>query len=174
MVGFALFAAACFWRRVQLRQSAGPVYYELPATPGPQRLTLHKPGLSPGYLVRLVRRTDRSFEKALNAQLCLCRGRIVICENLALTMHTFDPDGIIEFDSEYSDVVLAYEASPEGQSLLETAAVEVRCPSVFQKPMGSRLAGQRADSRGRLCGFLCLLSVRTANPSWPWASVPRP
>ena len=135
MVGFASFGAFCFWREVQLRQSAGPVYYELAASPGPHRLILFKPGLSPGYRVQLVRRADRTFDKDLSAQLSPCQWRVLKCEKLALTRHTFDADGVMEFDSEYSDVVLEYDATPEVRSLLEGTAIAVRCPAAFEKPM---------------------------------------
>src|SRR5215510_364245 len=62
MVGFAFLASFIFWKRVQLRQSADPMYYDLPSGPGPQKVTLFKRGLAPGYRVRLVRRSDRTFD----------------------------------------------------------------------------------------------------------------
>ena len=139
MVGFAFFASFVFWKRVQLRRSADPVYYDLPSGPGPQRVELFKCGLAPGYRVRLVRRKDRAFDPDLNAKLAPCGFNIALCEKLVLYQHTFDSDGVIEFDSEYPDVALRYEAAPESRPLLEAAAVEVRCPSGFHQAMGQWL-----------------------------------
>jgi hypothetical protein len=135
MVGFAFLASFIFWKRVQLRLSADPVYYDLQAAPGPHQVVLVKPGLSPGYRIRLVRRADRTFDKDLRAKLDPCQWEIPICEKLVLSRHTFDQDGVIEFLSEYSDVVLQYDATPETQKFLEGAAVELRCPSGFHKSL---------------------------------------
>jgi hypothetical protein len=134
MVGFAFLASFCFWKGIQLRQSAGPVYYDLPSAPGNHRVTLNKPGLSSGYRVKLVRRKDRTFEKELSAKLVPCDWKIDVCERLAWSRHSFQED-VIEFESEYPDVVLQYDSTPETQALLETAAVELRCPAAFHKSL---------------------------------------
>jgi len=139
MVGFACLASFCFWKGFQLRRSAGPVYYDLPSAPGDHRVTLAKQGLSPGYRVRLVRRTDRAFDKDLSAKLAPCGWSITVCEKLALSVYRFEND-VIEFDSELPDVNLAYKSVPEMQPLLEAAAVELRCPSAFHKPMAQWLS----------------------------------
>jgi len=140
MVGFAFFASFCFWKRDQLRRSAVPVYCELPSSPGPHQVTLDKPGASPGYRIRIVRRSDRTFDQELKAKLVPCGWKITICEKLALSMYTFVEDDVIEFDSEYPDVVLRYESLPGMQPLLDAAAIEVTCPTGFRKPMGQWLA----------------------------------
>jgi hypothetical protein len=145
MVGFAFLASFIFWKRVQLGRSADVIYVDLAGSPGSRRVTLAKPGLSPGYRVRLVRRSDRTFDKELFAKLGSCNWRIPVCEKLVLTEHTFDPEGILEFLSEYPDVVLQYEASPETQKFLDAAAIELRCPSGFHKALAQWL--QMLNSR---------------------------
>jgi hypothetical protein len=145
MVGFAFLASFIFWKRYQLRMSADPVYYDLQTTPGPHKLVLAKPGLSPGYRIRLVRRADRTFDPDLFAKLGSCQWGITSCEKLALSHHTFEQDGVIECDSEYPDVVLQYEAAPETRKFLEEAAVQVGCPSGFHKSMAQGL--QMLNSR---------------------------
>jgi hypothetical protein len=150
MVGFVGLASFSFWKGIQLRRSAGPVYYDLPAAPGTHRVTLAKPGLSPGYRVKIVRRKDRAFDKALAAKLAPCHWSIAVCENLVLSVHQFDEDDVIEFKSEYDDVVLVYEATPETQPVLESALVELRCPADFQKTM----AQWRSMLNSRMVFFL--------------------
>ena len=158
MIGFAFFATFCFGKGALLRQSAGPVYYELSAAPGPHKLTLEKPGLSPGYRVRLVRRADRNFDQNLSAQLSRCEWRIDKCEKLALSRHTFDPNGVIEFESEYPDLVLQYESVPEVQSLLEAAAVELKCPAGFLPSIG-HLSAELNLRRSFFLGALILAGL---------------
>jgi hypothetical protein len=154
MVGFACLASFSFWKGIQLRRSAGPVYYDLPAAPGPHRVTLTKPGLSPGYRVKIVRRKDRTYDPELSAKLAPCAWRIPFCEKLALGVHRFvhgfGVEDVIEFNSEYDDVVLVYDATPETQPVLETALVELRCPADFHKTM----AQWRSMLNSRMAFFL--------------------
>jgi hypothetical protein len=139
MVGFAAFASFWFWEGVQLRRSVGPVTYDLrSASEGPQKVTLYRTGVVPGYRGRLVRRKDRSFDKELGAKLGIWSWKISICENLALKRITFDQDGVFEFESELSDVVLQYEATPETRPLLEEVVLELTCPGGFRKGMAQQ------------------------------------
>jgi hypothetical protein len=155
MVGFAGFASFCFWKGIQLQQSVIPVYYEFPASPpGPQKLTLHKPGLSPGYRVRPVTREDRRFDKDLHGKLNAPFGGINICEKMALSRHRFDPQGVLEFESEYSTVVFQYEATAENRPLLEQAALEVTCPTGFHKYMAQGLTTLKLRTASFLGGLL--------------------
>ena len=140
MMGFAGLASFCLGRGVQLKQSAGPLYYDLPAAPaGPHKVTLSRPGLSPGYRGRLVHRKDRSFDKDLFAKLAGCNWRIPICEKLILSVRTFDRDGVFEFESEYPDLVLQYEVTPEIRPLLDEVVLELSCPAGFRETMARGL-----------------------------------
>jgi len=132
MAGFAVLATFCCWEGIQLNRSASPVYYELRTMPGDQQqLTLYRRGSAPGYRGRLVHRKDHSFDKDLIAKLAACSWRIGICERLELSEHTFNQDGVFEFESEYPDVVLRYEVTPQTRPILEGVALELSCPVGF-------------------------------------------
>ncbi|HZE99276.1 MAG TPA: hypothetical protein VE981_19890 [Planctomycetota bacterium] len=155
MVGFVGLASFSFWRGYQLKQSAVPVSYDLPSDPpGPHRLTLYRRGLCPGYRCRLLRRSDHRFDPDLLSKLRLCDWRITKCEHLTLSKHRFDSDGVLEFGSELSEVVLCYETTPEVQRLLSETVLELRGPAGFQKVIAQGLAMSQTAMAVYLGGLL--------------------
>lgn len=128
MVGFAGLAAFCFWRSVELRKSAAPVYHDLPSGTGEQRVMLVKSAVSPGYRVRLVRREDRTFDRELSEKLRDGHFRITVGPEQSPFCHVFDGEGVLEFDSDLPSVALRFDAAPALKPLLDAAAVELRVP----------------------------------------------
>jgi len=126
MVGFAGLAAFCFWRGVELRKSAAPVYHDLPSGPGEQQVTLVKSAVSPGYRVRLVRRDGRTFDPELSEKLRDGHFRITVGSEQSPFCHVFDREGVLEFDSDLPSVALRFDAAPALKPSLDAAAVELR------------------------------------------------
>lgn len=155
MAGFAGLALLSFWQGILLRQSASPEYYDLPASPpGPHRVTLSRPGASPGYRARLVTRSDRRFEQDRLGKLEASGWRVMTCEHLVMSRFTFDPEGVMEFESEMPEVVLEYEVAAETGPLLENTVLEVTCPTSFRAAIGPGLAVIKLRMAFFLAGLL--------------------
>ena len=159
MIGFAGLASYASWLGVQWTRCATPAYYDLPGSPpGPHRVTLLRRGVSPGYRGRLVRRSDRRFDPDRFRELRSCHWRIDKCEKLVLTRHTFDDAGVLEFESDYDELVLQYDGSPEMAPLLGETVLELTCPQDFRKFIPQGRVTSRA-SMGIYLGALLLAAV---------------
>ena len=159
MTGFGSLALFSFWRIQELRNSWGPVLYEIPVDPsGLHQIALQKIGISTGLRGRLVLKGDPKTAAPLTPeQDRLCRWNVVWTP-----WHLHDSDCTCSErevwfnleDLERFPHLLDYHVTDQTKPLLSKVALEVRCSLHFRENINIGSTILRTFMVGFLVGLI--------------------